>query len=115
MSPPRDARAAGREREPAHAARSANRTTLTGGAVAPGLGHRNAAGAWLPWIHRAAETLIYFGPDAVALRQRPRDEQIAVLRCAVELLGSGDDACGRSNGLTKAKPNDVLVVEGQAP
>jgi hypothetical protein len=79
------ARAAGRERVPAHAARSASRKLQTTGAVALGLGHRNVS-VMLPWVYRLALELIRNGSGAIALRERPRCERIAILKSAVELL-----------------------------
>jgi hypothetical protein len=79
-----------------HAARSASGKPQTDEAVAPGLGHRNAAVAWLPWVYRAADLLMRDGPEAVAMRQRPHDEQLAILQAVIELLAERPAGVGPS-------------------
>jgi hypothetical protein len=43
-------------------------------------------GTPLPWVLRAAETLLCEGPEAIALRQRDWDEQLAILGAVVALV-----------------------------
>jgi hypothetical protein len=48
--------------------------------------HQGTATAWLPWVWRAAETLLADGPEAIALGERDTDEVLAIWRVAVELI-----------------------------
>jgi hypothetical protein len=51
--------------------------------------------AWLPWVWRAAQTLLVDGPEALALRERDADEVRAILRAAVELIQTRRPPCAR--------------------
>jgi hypothetical protein len=64
----------------------ADRTAGDSRVSIPVCGRNAVVVAWLPWVYRAAEALIHGDPSAVALRERPRCEVLAILRCAVELL-----------------------------
>jgi hypothetical protein len=45
---------------------------------------RKAASAFLPWVWRLAAAFLAGQP--IGLRDRPRDEALATLRCVVELI-----------------------------
>jgi hypothetical protein len=47
----------------------------------------DSATAWLPWVWRAAETLLADGPEAIGLQERDRDEVLAILGAAIDLVG----------------------------
>jgi len=46
--------------------------------------HLGAAPAWLPWVRRLAGQLVRGEP--IGLHERDRDEVLAILRAAVELV-----------------------------
>jgi len=48
--------------------------------------YQSTATAWLPWVWRAASTLLADGPEAIALGKRDADEVRAILRAAVGLI-----------------------------
>src|SRR5262249_37978910 len=88
------ARAAGRERVPAHAARSASRKLETTEAVALGLRHRNVS-VMLPWVRRLALEMIRNGSGATGLRGRGHHEVLAILRAVIELPPEDGGPWGR--------------------
>jgi hypothetical protein len=49
--------------------------------------HQRAEPSWVPWVWRAAETLLADGPEAIALGERDRDEVLAILGAAIDLVG----------------------------
>jgi hypothetical protein len=51
---------------------------------------RKPTGAFLPWIERYARSYLRFGPREVGFGWLTRDEQLAVLAMASELVGGHD-------------------------